>query len=156
MEIYHTSNGRVEQPDTRHSRKELDFGSGFYFTSLRSQAEKYAFRFIKRHEPAWLNIYEFIDDWEYWKVKTFDKYDEDWLNFIVDCRAGNKVGDYDMIVGGIADDKVFDTINLFFDGFIKKDEALRRLVYEKPNVQYCIRTDSMIKQCITFKKCIQL
>lgn len=156
MEVYHTSNVRVEQPDTHHSRKDLDFGTGFYFTTLRPQAEKYAFRFFKRQETAWLNIYDFVDDWRDWKVKTFDEYDEEWLDFIVACRAGNMAGEYDMVVGGIADDKVFDTLNLFFDDFIQKDEALRRLAYEKPNIQYCIRTESMIKKCLTFKDCIQL
>lgn len=65
-------------------------------------------------------------------------------------------GDYDMIVGGIADDKVFDTLNLFFDEFIRKDEALRRLTYERPNIQYCIRTELMLKKCLTFKDCIRL
>lgn len=40
MEVYHTSNVRVEKPDTVHSRKELDFGPGFYFTSIRTQAEE--------------------------------------------------------------------------------------------------------------------
>lgn len=60
MDVYHTSNVRVEQPDVHHSRKELDFGFGFYFTTLRLQAEKYAFRFKKRQEVAWLNIYDLV------------------------------------------------------------------------------------------------
>ena len=61
-----------------------------------------------------------------------------------------------MIVGGVADDKVFDTVDLYTDKLISKDEALRRLAYVKPNIQYCIRTDAMLKQCITFKEAIKL
>ncbi len=156
IEVYHSSNMRVVHPDTRHSRKQLDFGPGFYFTSLRNQAEVYAHRFIRRGKEAWLNIYDFSEDWTGWNVKRFDKYDEEWLDFVMDCRNGNIAGNYDMVIGGIADDKVFDTLNLFFDKFIQKDEALRRLAYEKPNIQYCIRTDAMIKDCITFKDSIQL
>ncbi len=156
IEVYHTSNVRIEEPDTKHSRKELDFGPGFYFTHLRTQAEKYSFRFFKRNEDAWLNSYDFSEDWGTWKVKIFEKYDEEWLDFVVACRQGEIVGDYDMIVGGVANDKVFDTINLFFQGLINKEEALRRLVYEKPNIQYCIRTDAMIKELLTFKECVQL
>ena len=38
IEVYHTSNVIVEHPDTKHSRKDLDFEPGFYFTSIRHQA----------------------------------------------------------------------------------------------------------------------
>ena len=34
MKLYHSSNVIVEQPDTQHSRQYLDFGRGFYLTSL--------------------------------------------------------------------------------------------------------------------------
>ena len=37
MEVYHTSDVVVEHPDTKHSRMALDFGPGFYFTSMRHQ-----------------------------------------------------------------------------------------------------------------------
>jgi len=63
IEVYHTSNQCVNCPDTSHSRKELDFGPGFYFTTIRNQAEAYAFRFFRRNEPAWLNVYEFSENW---------------------------------------------------------------------------------------------
>ncbi len=156
MEVYHSSNMRVECPDTHHSRKELDFGPGFYFTSMRQQSEVYARRFLSRKKVAYINVYDFEEDWTYWKVKIFEKYDEEWLDFVMSCRSGIVEGDYDMIVGGIANDKVFDTLNLFFNNLIGKDEALHRLVYEKPNIQYCIRKDAMIRKCLTFKDCIQL
>ncbi len=156
IEVYHSSMMRVECPDTQHSRNKLDFGPGFYFTTLRQQAEVYARRFMMRKKEAYLNIYDFCEDWSDWKIKTFEKYDEEWLDFVMACRAGKAVGDYDMIVGGIADDKVFDTLNLFWGEFIKKDEALRRLAFEKPNIQYCIRTNEMIKACLTFKDAVLL
>ena len=38
MKLYHSSNVIVEFPDTQHSRKYLDFGCGFYLTSLHEQA----------------------------------------------------------------------------------------------------------------------
>ena len=48
MEVYHASMVRVERPDVYHSRKFLDFGQGFYVTTLKDQAVKYAQRFIRR------------------------------------------------------------------------------------------------------------
>lgn len=156
MRVYHASNVRVERPDTFHSREELDFGPGFYVTTIRQQAEKYALRFTRRGEPAWLNIYEMKEDWTGWNVKRLDRYDEEWADLVLQCRNGTVVGDYDLVVGGIADDRIFETIDLFFSGLLPKEEALRRLVFEKPNIQYCIRSEAMLRECVTFEESIRL
>lgn len=55
-------------------------------------------------------------------------------------RRGKDMADYDLVAGGIANDKVFNTVELFFDGLIDKKEAITRLRYEKPNLQICFRT----------------
>ena len=55
--------------------------------------------------------------------------------------VGKDATDYDLVVGGVANDKVFNTVELFFDGWIDKAEAIKRLRYEKPNVQICFRTE---------------
>ena len=54
---------------------------------------------------------------------------------------GKDATDYDLVVGGVANDKVFNTVEQFFDGWIDKAEAIKRLRYEKPNVQICFRTE---------------
>lgn len=156
MKVYHSSNMRVKHPDTAHSRRELDFGPGFYFTTMRPQAEKYALRFINRGEPAWLNIYDLNYETSEWRIKRFEHYDEEWLDFVLQCRKGNITACYDMIIGGIANDKVFETVDMFFAGLLPQTEALRRLVFEKPNIQYCIRTAAMLNKCITFIEAIAL
>ena len=66
--------------------------------------------------------------------------EEEWLDFILNCRSGNDATDYDIVEGGVANDKVFNTVELFFDGLIDKTEAINRLRYEKPNLQICFRT----------------
>lgn len=38
MKVYHASMVRVEHTVVLHSRKFLDFGQGFYVTTLREQA----------------------------------------------------------------------------------------------------------------------
>lgn len=68
MKVYHASSIVVANPDTIHSREYLDFGRGFYITTLREQAEKYALRFLRRGESAVLNIYELSDDLNKWKL----------------------------------------------------------------------------------------
>lgn len=59
MKLYHSSEVAVEHPDTIHSRDFLDFGKGFYLTSIYEQAVRYAERFIRRGRKAWLNAYDF-------------------------------------------------------------------------------------------------
>ncbi len=74
----------------------------------------------------------------------FDSYSEEWLDFILNCRSGKDNTDYDMVIGGVANDKVFNTVELFFDGLIDKTEAIGRLRYEKPNLQIAFRTDKAL------------
>ena len=151
MKLYHSSNVVVEHPDTRHSRKYLDFGCGFYLTSLYDQAVRYAQRFKRRGQQAWLNTYEFsLYDEPQWNIKRFDAYDEHWLDFVALCRDGKDVGNYDMIIGGIANDRVIITLDRYFAGEISQDEALGLLRFEIPNVQYCIRSERMLQECLTY------
>lgn len=150
MNVYHTSNMRVEHPDTRHSRRFLDFGRGFYVTPLREQAEKYAERFRLRGDDAWLNVYELLPFAADVTVKRFTAYDEEWLDFVTACRRGESEAAYDVVEGGIANDKVFRTIDLYFSGDIGKTEALLRLAYEHPNHQVCFCSDRVIAQYLKF------
>lgn len=66
--------------------------------------------------------------------------------FILNCRRGTDATDYDVVIGGVANDKVFNTVELFFDGLIDKREAINRLRYEKPNLQICFRTQKALEQ----------
>ena len=78
------------------------------------------------------------------KVLKFDSYSEEWLDFILNCRSGKDMTDYDLVLGGVANDKMFNTVELFFDGLIDKVEAINRLGYEKPNLQICFRTEKAL------------
>lgn len=148
MKLYHSSNTAIERPDTKHSRDYLDFGKGFYLTSLESQAIKYGNRFIRREEDAWLNIYEFEFDAAKWKHLQFDCYNREWLDFVSKCRAGEDDTDYDIVIGGIANDKVIRTLDRYFAGELSADSTIGFLKYEKPNNQYCIRSQQMIEECL--------
>ena len=156
MRLYHASNLSVERPDTKHSRKYLDFGRGFYLTSIYDQAVRYGQRFKRRGQPAWLNTYELYDNCAVWNVKRFDSYDSEWLDFVAQCRDGKDVGEYDMVIGGIANDRVILTLDRYFAGEITQDEAIGLLRYEKPNIQYCIRSEKMLQKCLTFIKSEQI
>ena len=153
MRLYHASTVIIERPDVSHSRDKLDFGKGFYLTLIREQAERYAERFTRRNKVAYINEYELDDETPDFIVKTFASYDEEWLEYVSQCRNGfeNEVN-YDAISGGVADDKVFNTIDLYFSGVITKEEALGRLKYTKPNHQLCILNEAMLDRHLHFIK----
>lgn len=48
------------------------------------------------------------------------------------------------LIGGVANDKIFNTVELYFDNLIDKKEAIHRLRFEKPNLQYCFRTQKAL------------
>lgn len=150
MLIYHASYMRVERPDTHHSRQNLDFGKGFYATVMQSQAERYAQRFILRNRKGILNVYEYKPTADL-QIKKNEAYNAEWLDFVAACRMGEDVyKKYDVISGGIADDRVFNTLDLYFSNQMSKEEALKRLIFEKPNHQLCFTNQSVIDRCITF------
>ncbi|MBQ4376948.1 MAG: DUF3990 domain-containing protein [Bacteroidales bacterium] len=144
MKLYHTSTIRIEHPDIKHSRKHLDFGPGFYTTLLLDQAEKYGERFLRRGEPAVINIYELDEDLDHYTRLVFNSYDAEWLDFVSSCRKGLPHAEYDIIEGGVADDKVFNAIDLYFSGIYTKEQALDQLRYKKPNYQICIASQDVL------------
>ena len=79
--------------------------------------------------------------------KIFTAYDREWLEFIVANRSGQPVADaFDYIEGGVANDRVIDTVNLYMTGLMDIETALLRLFVHKPNNQICL-----LNQCITDK-----
>ena len=148
MKLYHSSDVSVEKPDIVHSRDYLDFGKGFYLTSIHEQAIRYAQRFLRRQRDSWLNTYEFEFVPSDWKILEFYIYDREWLNFVANCRAGRDNSDYDLIIGGIANDRVIQTLDRYFEGELSENETLGMLRYERPNIQYCIRSQKMLDNCL--------
>ena len=140
MKLYHGSKDIVDKPLVSYGRDNLDFGKGFYTTNVQAQAEKWVQRFILLGHKGYINVYDY-DETEArtkYRYKNFLEYNEEWLDFILACRNGSKIyQDYDIIEGGIANDKVFNTVELYFQNLIDKETALSRLKYEKPNNQIC-------------------
>lgn len=145
MILYHGSYLEIDNPDLNHSRANVDFGRGFYTTPIYEQAVKWCGRFKRRGEKGVVSRYQFdMVSNDKWKVLKFNYYSEEWLDFILNCRRGKDDTDYDIVIGGVANDKVFNTVELFFEGLIDKREAINRLRYEKPNLQICFRSEKVI------------
>lgn len=152
MILYHGSYLEVQKPDLTHSRYNVDFGRGFYTTPVHEQAIKWCGKFKRRGKEGIVSRYDF-DETAYQKLKVlkFDSYSEEWLDFILTCRRGKDSTDYDIVIGGVANDKVFNTVELYFDHLIDKKEAIRRLRYEKPNLQICLRTQIALDEYLRYE-----
>ena len=152
MKLYHGSYVTVEKPDIAFSRANVDFGRGFYVTPIKEQAVSWASRFKRTHGHGVVSSYE-IDESKLMtesSVLVFTEYSLEWLDFIIACRQGGSNDGYDIITGGVANDKVFNTIQLFLEGLIDKEESLKRLKYEKPNMQLCFCNQAVIDKYLKF------
>jgi hypothetical protein len=152
MILYHGSLEVIEKPDISFSRDKTDFGKGFYTTTIKSQAVSWTSRFKRRSGYGTISMYE-VDELALRKnlsILEFEEYSIQWLEHIAKCRMGETIGDYDLVIGGIANDDVFNTLSLYFRGFIENEEAIKRLRYEKPNIQYCFKNQIAIDNYLKY------
>ena len=153
MIVYHGSSETIKNPDVKFSKKYLDFGSGFYLTSFENQAKKWAIRKgMRQNKPGIVNIYELKDNWKDYDVLSFEEENEKWLDFVCACRKGETLNkDYDIVVGNVADDDVFKTVDMYFRGLWDKKRVLEELRYYKMNDQICIVKQDVLEQILEFK-----
>ena len=156
MILYHTSNVEIPHPDIKFSRNHLDFGKGFYLTTLKQQAINYGQRFLRKGDNAIMNVYELDNNLEGFSRIFFEVYDGQWLDYVTACRKGQPHPAYDIVEGGIADDQVFDTIDLYFSGIYNREQTLNQLQYKYPNHQMCISNQSLLDKHLHFIESIKL
>ena len=153
MIVYHGSTLQIKNPDLTHSKYNLDFGVGFYTTTISTQAERWAKRKGMRLSlPAVVNVYE-IDDFKSFRVKRFDGADKEWLQFVVDCRNGSEVyKNYDIIIGNVADDDVFKCVNMFMDSIWDEERTLKEISFFEKNDQIAFLSQQAIDDLLRFKE----
>ena len=152
MILYHSSYMEISQPDLKHSRAANDFGRGFYTTPTYEQAVKWCAKFRLFGKEAVISRYEFnVRAFNELKVLSFEGYTEEWLDLIQICRSGQEPSNYDLVVGGVTNDDVFNTVELYFQKLIDKSEAVSRLRYEKPNLHICFRSERALKEYLRFE-----
>lgn len=152
--VYHGGTNKIEHPLADAGRANLDFGLGFYVTDMPSQAIEWAKKVADhRHARPIVNEYRLnrsVIMSEY-RCKVFADYDGEWLDFIVASRLGQKPWEqYDYIEGGVADDRVIDTINLYMAGLMTREVALARLSEHRPNNQMCLLSQQLIDKYLIF------
>ncbi|MGF7046822.1 hypothetical protein J2T13_001324 [Paenibacillus sp. DS2015] len=152
MNIYHGSDVVVEKPEIFQSSRLLDFGTGFYTTSNKEQAVRWAEKVSARNNTKQkiLSVYNFHIEKAKREliINQFTSADENWLNFITANRRGKEISEkYDIVIGPVADDNVYLTVKLFETGVLDKDESLKRLKVEKLYNQILFHTEKGLKHC---------
>lgn len=139
MILYHGSNMIVEKPQLVEQYRYLDFGNGFYTTTNKEQAIKFAQKvaFNRGGKPI-LNCYYFdeqsVSDLN---MKEFEGPNEEWLDFVSMHRNGTYRGPkYGLIIGAVADDDVYRTLQVYATGLLNKNQALEALKIKKLFNQY--------------------
>lgn len=154
MRVYHGGVQTIKFPIAKIGRPNLDFGQGFYVTDIREQAEAWAERVgLRTLESPMLNIYELDMNLiqSKYQILKFENYNEAWLNFIVSSRSGLSPWiEYDIIEGGVANDRVIDTIEAYMIGNITLEKALGELSKHRPNNQLCLINQQLIDECLHF------
>lgn len=152
MVIYHGSNIVVEKPKILQSERMLDFGVGFYATSNKEQAVRWAERVAERRETKdqMLSVYEF--DLEAAErglsIIRFDEPNGKWLDFVCANRSGREATEpYDIVFGPIADDKVYTVVQYYENGVYDKEDAIKRLKVEELYSQILFHTTKSLTYC---------
>ena len=148
MKVYHGSNVSVEKLALIVQNRYLDFGYGFYTTTNRAQAENFAAKeCVRRGGKAIVNVYE-IADVSLLKdlhVKRFHAADEEWLDFVAANRNGSYNGEqYDLIIGAVANDDVYLTLQLYLSGLYSKEQALAALKIKNLYDQYVFASEKAL------------
>lgn len=144
MLLYHGSNIIVEKPKRIQSNRFLDFGTGFYTTTNYKQALNFAQKVATRRKngnPV-VNVYE-IDEKNIKNLSflKFEKANEKWLDFVSANRNGQQIStDYDLIIGPVANDNVYQTFILYSNRFYTKEQAIEVLKIKKLYNQYVFKT----------------
>ena len=153
MIVYHGSDVIVKSPDIFHSTRCLDFGLGFYVTSVRFQAERWAKRKIELADKksGFVNIFEYDESSDY-KIMDFGIQLDKWIDFVCACRDGSDIyKQYDVIKGKVANDKVFRVVNMYRRGFWDKAKTLLEIKAYDVYDQIAFISQSAIDSMLTYK-----
>ena len=137
MQLYHVGYSEIREPDIHYGRKNADFGQGFYLTADKAFGERWAKE--KRGEMPRMNYYELHT--EGLKIRRFER-DDDWFSYIYDNRHGKAdvLPEYDVIIGPIANDTIYDVLGITTSGYLEREQALRLLMIGPVYHQITIKT----------------
>lgn len=146
MIVYHGGYTEIQKPKIIIGRNTKDFGTGFYCTVIKEQAERWA----RRYDTPVVNSYTVRMD-ESLKILEFQMMTEEWLDFIISCRHGES-HDYDIVIGAMANDQIYNFISDYIDGIITREQFWSMAKFKYPTHQINFCTEAALK-CLKFYSC---
>ncbi|MDR0916485.1 MAG: DUF3990 domain-containing protein [Oscillospiraceae bacterium] len=152
MKLYHGSNTEIFTIDLSKCKPYKDFGTGFYLTTLPSQAERMAARTARIFggEPI-VTRFEYSGNTDGLSVKHFPKPSEDWAHFVINNRNRNFAdfsspdcnhdAKYDIVIGAVANDDLVLLFRQFENGLIGIDTLKNEMIYKELTDQYSFHTE---------------
>ncbi len=117
------------------------------------QAENRCRQFLRAGKPGIVNVYRLNETAAAdCSVLHFPSLSGEWPDFISLCRQGKDRSSWEIVAGGIIEDRIFNTAEVYFAGLKDRESALRDLSREKPNYRIAFRTRSSIDRCLTFER----
>jgi len=121
--LYHGSNVSFSAIDLSKSSHKKDFGHGFYTTTDKNQAEKFARLKTKRAyaNRGYVEIFS-LNSFNDLDIIKFVSADEKWFDFVLQNRgygnlaANNIKAVSDIVIGPVANDAVGLVLNQFISG----------------------------------------
>lgn len=142
--VYHGSTTEhiesLKQIKIDYGRKDLDFGQGFYTTSIRRQAEEWAKgKAYGKHGPLLLTYKVNLDKIKSMNGMIFENASEEWTKFIFQHRMevynlGENI--YDYVYGHTADGKTSLLIEDYKTGKLNYNDFKERIYPTKCKVFY--------------------
>ncbi|MCI8581944.1 MAG: DUF3990 domain-containing protein [Dorea sp.] len=154
MIVYHGSSVIVNFPDIEHSFRALDFGKGFYVTTVKEQAERWARRKadICGSGKAIVTVYNMVEQLDGLICKCFEEDLMEWIDFVCRCRDEEKdYLQYDLIKGNVANDKVFRVVDMYQSGIWDKERALKEIKMYPNYDQIAFVSQRAIKQLLYYE-----
>jgi hypothetical protein len=130
MKLFHGSDQAVARPRLMGQTRGLDFGPGFYTTSNQGQAESFSRSVARRAGRGTPSVAEYEFDQVLAAVLgtlRFRGADDAWLGFVLANRGGaGTVHTHDLIIGPVANDDVFSTLQATRPGSSRGPKPSRR------------------------------
>lgn len=151
MKLFHGSLVIVDRPRVDANEGNADFGAGFYLTTSLEQAIRWSKIKMRRNSAniGYVSVYDI--DYDLFQkeclIKKYDNADVEWLNFVTNNRKGTPIKNvFDLSIGPVADDNVYQTIRFFETGVFDEEETIKRLKVEKLQDQWVIHTEKAVKK----------
>ena len=137
IRLYHAGYLEIPEPDVHRGRKNADFGQGFYTTDNLT----FASRWVREQKGSdiYVNTYELEE--EGLKIKRFER-DAEWFRYVFSNRRSmpDELSEYDVIIGPVANDTIYNTMGIMTSGYLADEEAMKLLCVGPCYYQITLKT----------------